>query len=116
CGGHPLPAAPGPHRSRLCPCAPQWAHYLFREQGSGAGAGSQRLRMAHCGGSVSIGVEPPWLLARRDQAEKEMVCAGIPDAHNEEWKYSDAGQFLTPTSEADPDAIVALASELSLPE
>ncbi len=72
--------------------------------------------MAHCGGSVSIGVEPPWLLARRDQAEKEMVCAGIPDAHNEEWKYSDAGQFLTPTSEADPGAIVALASELSLPE
>ena len=65
---------------------------------------------------MSIGVEPRWLLARRDQAEKELVLAGIPDSGNEEWKHTDANQFLTPTKVADPGAVGLLASELSLPQ
>jgi Fe-S cluster assembly protein SufD len=72
--------------------------------------------MAHRGGGVNVGVEPRWLLARRDQAEKELVRVGIPDAGNEEWKYSDARRFLTQTKVGDPEAVAALASELSLPE
>jgi len=65
---------------------------------------------------MNVGVEPRWLLARRDQAEKALVRAGIPDSRDEEWKYADSRQFLTPTKVADPDAIARLASELSLPE
>lgn len=65
---------------------------------------------------MSVAVEPGWLQARRDQAETEFVRAGVPDMRNEEWKYSDASRFLSPTEIADPDAVAALASDLSFPE
>jgi Fe-S cluster assembly protein SufD len=65
---------------------------------------------------MSVGVEPRWLLARRDEAEKELARTGIPDSGNEEWKHSDPGQFLTPTKVVDPQPVARLASELSLPQ
>jgi len=72
--------------------------------------------MAHGGGGVSVGVEPHWLLARRDEAERTLVRTGIPDGRDEAWKYLDAQQFLVSAHPSPPDDVSRLAAALSLPE
>jgi Fe-S cluster assembly protein SufD len=61
--------------------------------------------MAHGGRGVSVGVEPHWLLARRDEAERTLVRTGIPDGHDEAWKYLDAKQFLVSAQPSLPDDV-----------
>ena len=65
---------------------------------------------------MSVGVEPHWLLARRDEAERTLVRTGIPDGHDEAWKYLDAKQFLVSAQPSLPDDVSRLAAALSLPE
>jgi len=65
---------------------------------------------------MSVGVEPHWLLSRRDEAERTLVRTGIPDGHDEAWKYLDAQQFLVSAHPSPPDDVSRLAAALSLPE